>query len=45
MNNFLEILELRTFYIEYKNVKLKAINFSGQTNVKHSSPSYVRNDY
>ena len=34
MNNILAILELRTFYIDYKNVTFKAINFSDQTNVK-----------
>ena len=35
MNNFLAIRELCTFYIEYKNVKFKATNFSGQTSVKY----------
>ena len=35
MNNCLAILELYTSYIEYKNVKFKPINFSGQTNVKY----------
>ena len=34
-NNFLAILELCTFYIEYKTVKFKAINFTDQTNVKY----------
>ena len=35
MNDFLTILELCTFYIDYKNVKFKAINFSGRTSVKY----------
>ena len=29
MNNFLAILELCAFYIEYKKVKFMAINFGG----------------
>ena len=34
MNNFLAVLELGTFYVDYnKNVKFKTINFSGQTNI------------
>ena len=35
MNNLLVILELNTFYIEYKNIKFKVINFSSHTNVKY----------
>ena len=35
MNNFLAILELCAFYIEYKRVKFTAINFGGRTNVKY----------
>ena len=35
MNNFLGILELCAFYIEYKKVKFTAINFCGRTNVKY----------
>ena len=35
MNNFLTVLELCAFYIEYKNAKLTEINFRGRTNVKH----------
>ena len=35
MNNFLAILELSAFYIEYKKVKFTAINFRGRTNVKY----------
>ena len=35
MNSFLAILELRAFYPEYKKIKLTAINFRGQTNVKY----------
>ena len=35
MNDFLTILELCTFYIDYKNVKFKAINFSGRPSVKY----------
>ena len=35
MNDFLTMLELCTFYIDYKNVKFKAINFSGRTSVKY----------
>ena len=35
MNNYLAILELCTFYIEYKNVKFTAIKFSGRANVKY----------
>ena len=35
MNNFLAILELCAFYIEYKKVKFTAINFRGRTNVKY----------
>ena len=35
MNNFLALLELCAFYIQFKKVKFKAINFRGQTNVKH----------
>ena len=34
MNNFLAILELCAFYIEYEKAKFKAINFLGRTNVK-----------
>ena len=29
------MLELRTFYIEYKKVKITAMNFRSQTNVKY----------
>ena len=36
MNNFLVILELPAFYIEYKKVKFTAINFRVRTNVKYS---------
>ena len=35
INNFLQILELCAFYIEYKKVKFMAINFRGRTNVKY----------
>ena len=35
MNDFLTMLELCTFYIDYKNVKFKVINFSGRTCVKY----------
>ena len=35
MNNFLVSLELRAFSIEFKKVKLTAINFHGRTNGKH----------
>ena len=35
MNNFLTILELYVFYIEYKKVKFMAISFRGRTNVKY----------
>ena len=35
MCKFLAILELCTFYIEYKNLKFKAIDFCAQTNVKY----------
>ena len=35
MNNFLAILELCAFYIEYKNAKFTEINFRGRTNVKY----------
>ena len=35
MNNFLAILELCAFYIEYKKVKFKAIGFRGRINVKY----------
>ena len=35
INNILAILELCTFYIEYKNVKFGAINFSDQTKIKN----------
>ena len=34
MNNFLAILELCAFYIEYKKVKFTAIKFRGRNNVK-----------
>ena len=34
-NNFLAILELCAVHFEYKNVKLTAINFNGQTNAKY----------
>ena len=34
-NNFLAILELCAIHFEYKNVKLTAINFNGQTNAKY----------
>ena len=34
MNNFLAMLELCAFYIEYKKVKFAAINLRGRTNVK-----------
>ena len=35
MNNFLAILDLYAFYIEYKNAKFTEINFHGRTNVKY----------
>ena len=35
MNKYLAILQLCAFYIEYKHVKFKAINFSGQTSAKY----------
>ena len=35
INNFLAILELCTFYIEYKNIKFGAINFSDQTKINN----------
>ena len=35
MNNFLALLELCAFYIEFKKAKFTAINFRGQTNVKY----------
>ena len=35
MNNFLVILELCAFYIEYKKVKVTAINFRCRTSVKY----------
>ena len=41
MNNFLAILELCAFYIEYKKVKFTAINFCGQTNVKYFMQTQV----
>ena len=34
-NNFLAILGLCAIHFEYKNVKLTAINFNGQTNAKY----------
>ena len=41
MNNFLAILELCAFYIEYKKVKFTAINFCGRTNVKYFMQTQV----
>ena len=41
MNNFFAILELCGFYIEYKKVKLKAINFCGRANVKYFMQTQV----
>ena len=41
MNNFLAILELCAFYIEYKKVKFTAINFRGRTNVKYFMQTQV----
>ena len=35
MNNFLAILELCAFYIEYKKIKFTEVNFRGQTNVRY----------
>ena len=35
MNNFLAIVELCAFYIEYIKVKFTEINFRGRTNVKY----------
>ena len=35
MNNFLAILELCAFYIEYKKVKFTAINFLGRISLKY----------
>ena len=41
MNNFLAILELCAFYIEYKKVKITAINFRGRNNVKYFMQTQV----
>ena len=41
MNNFLAILELCAFYIEYKKLKFMAINFCGRTNVKYFMQTQV----
>ena len=41
MNSFLGIQELCVFYIEYKNVKFRAINFRGRTNVKYFMQTQV----
>ena len=35
MNNFLTILELCAFYIEYNKVKFMAVNFRGRASVKY----------
>ena len=35
VDNFLAILELSAFYIEYKNAKFTGINFRGRTSVKY----------
>ena len=35
MNNFLAILELSAFYIEYQKVKFTAINFLGRISLKY----------
>ena len=45
MNNFLAILELCAFYIEYKKVKFTAINFRGRTNVKYFMQAQVLRFY
>ena len=41
ITNFLAILELRAFYIEYKKVKFTAMNFRGRTNVKYFMQTQV----
>ena len=41
MDNFLAILELCAFYIEYKKVKFTAMNFHGQTNVKYFTETHL----
>ena len=41
MINFLAILELCPFYIEYKKVKLTAIDFRGRTNIKYFMQTQV----
>ena len=41
MSNFLLILELYAFYIEYKQVKSTAINVRGRTNVKYFMQTQV----
>ena len=41
MNNFLAILELCAFYVEYKRVKFIAINFRGGINGKYFMQSHV----
>ena len=41
MINFLAILELCTFYIEYKNVKFTANNFSGRTIFKYFRQAHL----
>ena len=41
MNNFLAILELCAFYIEYKKVKFMAINFGGWANAKYFMQSHL----
>ena len=41
MNNFLAILELCAFYIEYQIVKFTAINFCGRTSVKYFMQTQV----
>ena len=41
MNNFLAILELCVFYIEYKKVKFITINFCGRANAKYFIQTHV----
>ena len=35
MNNFLAILELCAFYVEYKNAEFTEISFPGRNSVKY----------
>ena len=45
MNNFLAILELCVFYIEYKKVKFMTINFRGRANAKYIIQTHVLRFY